>query len=96
MIVPSVADSEAEDERVLERELGGGEFEEHEVDIVQRRRAEGDELRRDRRERRVEQRAIGQEHRVHQHDQRERRARPISSAPSWTSRGSPCLPPTTE
>ena len=32
--------SDAEDQGVLQRELGGGQFEEHEIDVVQRHVAE--------------------------------------------------------
>ena len=49
---------ETKDERVLERELGGGQLEEHEIDVVQGEVLERDELRGGLRERRVEQRAV--------------------------------------
>ena len=87
---------DAEHERVLDRELGRRQLEEHEIDVVQREVVERDELRGDARERRVEQRAIGQEHRVEQQHEAVSAERHPFQAPSRTSRGSPCLPPTTE
>jgi hypothetical protein len=64
-------------ERVLDRELGGGQLEEHEIDVVQGEVLERHERGGDVRERRVEQRAVGQEHRTQQHDEHEGERHPI-------------------
>ena len=67
----------AQDHRVAERQLGGGELVENELDIVEGEVAERHNLSRDLRERCIEQRAVGQEHRVEQHCEGERQRDPF-------------------
>ena len=61
----------AEDEGVLQRDLGRGQLEEREIDVMHRRVPRRHQCGRDRREGGVEQREVGEEHRQHQHDDHE-------------------------
>ena len=66
----------AQNDRVLQRELGRGQFGEHEDDIMKCKTGRRHKRGGIRRERGVEQREIRQEHRVQQHHQAERQCGP--------------------